>query len=282
MLFLGLGTMFAGMAIQRAAQNFLQPAAEAAGVFDILGAIFTLLFLPVVLALIPALVWVLDKISKLDEDTKMWIGSVVLFAFVLGGALAVFGQAMTFISSLSEAKEAVDGLEAFVKLMTSADTATKVGDIFTKIKDFFNTPLGALVLTVAAIETGKLIYHALEKEAPPLMKDIVEATSGIPLVGDIFAGAAGLTLGGMKLMDMFAKPFYEWLLGSTPFGLPLAGTGAGLDVLGQTEVSSEERLAQILKMLSFGVINNVNINVNAKGITANSEIENMTSKGGIT
>ena len=87
-----LGTMFAGMALYRVMSGLLRPAAEAYGIFEMFGAMLTVLFLPVMDILAPILMTFMDFFMNLPEGVQLAIGAIVLFAALLGAFLLVFGQ----------------------------------------------------------------------------------------------------------------------------------------------------------------------------------------------
>ena len=93
-----LSTMFFGMALQRVMQGLLQPAAQAAGIFDIWGTVLLVTFLPVMLAILPYLLQFMDFMLSLDPSIQKAIGVIVIIAAALGGLLMMLGQLALFIS----------------------------------------------------------------------------------------------------------------------------------------------------------------------------------------
>ena len=87
-----LGVMFAGMALSRVMTGLLRPAAEAFGIFELWGAMLTVVFLPIMSAITPILMVFLDFFMNLPEGVQLAIGAVVLFLAALGAFLFIFGQ----------------------------------------------------------------------------------------------------------------------------------------------------------------------------------------------
>jgi len=95
-----LGVMFFGMGLQRFFTGLLKPALEAVGVFDILRTVLELLFLPIAMMLLPAFLWLLDRIMNMSEGTKLWIGKLVILGIVLGSFLFLLGMFALGIGSV--------------------------------------------------------------------------------------------------------------------------------------------------------------------------------------
>jgi len=109
LLFFGLATMFAGMALQKATQGLIQPAAEAVGIFDIWSSILTILFLPIMMVALGVFIWMLEEVSKMSEEMKMFIGFIVVAGFVLGSLMIVIGQIASFTAGFTLLTGAVEG-----------------------------------------------------------------------------------------------------------------------------------------------------------------------------
>lgn len=94
-----LSVMFLAMQAQRAVQGMLQPAMEAAGIMELIGAIFELLFLPAMLLLIDPLVWVLDIVSGLPDSLKIVIGLFTLISGIILGLISFAAQLEIFFGT---------------------------------------------------------------------------------------------------------------------------------------------------------------------------------------
>ena len=83
-----LGAMFLLAAVSGTIMGMLGPAAEAAGIMQIIGVILLLLFLPAMLYLLPIFLKLLDIVIKLPNSTKLFIGIflivIMLFAMLAG------------------------------------------------------------------------------------------------------------------------------------------------------------------------------------------------------
>lgn len=88
-----LSTMFAGMALHKVMTGLLQPAAQAAGIFEIWSATLTLMFLPIMLVLLPFFTWLLQVVSDMSPEMKILVGAFVIFLAVVGGLIMFFSQA---------------------------------------------------------------------------------------------------------------------------------------------------------------------------------------------
>ena len=90
--FEALSALFAGMQLQRMATNLLTPAFELAGIFELFGTILELLFLPAALSVLDWVIDLLNWVTELDEETKMFLGLLVV-------GIGIFG-ALTFALSM--------------------------------------------------------------------------------------------------------------------------------------------------------------------------------------
>jgi len=96
-----LSVMFLGMQMQKTFGGLLQPAMKVTGVFKIWSTILTIMFLPVALLILRAMLWLLGIVNKLSHGTKMAIGIFVLLGLVMGMALFAVGQLGLAIDGLS-------------------------------------------------------------------------------------------------------------------------------------------------------------------------------------
>lgn len=112
-----LGVMFFGMGVQRAMFGILQPAFQMAGLFDLLSLIMGVVFLPIALALLDPLLQIGSWMMSLDENTRFWIGAIVLLVGVLGGFLFLIGMLGLGIGSL------IQGLATFAPFLAGVGSA---------------------------------------------------------------------------------------------------------------------------------------------------------------
>ena len=87
-----LGIMFAGMALYKGMQGLLSGAAEMTGVFQILSTAMAIFFLPIMLALLPLILWFAEVLINADDSTKKFIGTIVIILMAFGFLLFVVGQ----------------------------------------------------------------------------------------------------------------------------------------------------------------------------------------------
>lgn len=84
-----LGLMFFAMATSHAISGLLKPALDATGVFDLWGTTLTVVFLPVVLAILPALISMMTFLMNLSEPAKMVIGVMTILIGIIAAVTAV-------------------------------------------------------------------------------------------------------------------------------------------------------------------------------------------------
>jgi len=98
-----LSVMFFGMAINRMFMGMLQPAMQAAGVFEIFSAILELAFLPVALMVLDPLLGFMDWFLGLPEPVQTAIGVLFLFLGVIGMILTTIGVLVLGLEGLAMA-----------------------------------------------------------------------------------------------------------------------------------------------------------------------------------
>ena len=223
MLFLGLSIMFAGMALQKAMTGLLQPAMDAVGIFDIISAILTILFLPAMLMLVPPLLDILKWVTDLTPEAKLFVGTAALVLLAIGSIAAVLGQFMTLEAGLVTAKAAIAGLKAALGADGLVGAVNKAKEALTL---FMATPfgfvVGGAVLTLATLYVGSLIYKDWIKDNPNVSPEVKSAVSGgealsqqylgpLAPVGEMFFQTGGAELAILDWLlntvgvDMWAK-----------------------------------------------------------------------------
>ncbi|MBU0791906.1 MAG: hypothetical protein KKC55_15770 [Gammaproteobacteria bacterium] len=95
-----LSVMFFGQMLSRTFTNLLQPALETVGIFEIFRIVLLMLFLPIVLLLLPALLWIADIFMGLPDWVKLAIGFFVLFMIGLGFLLGTIGALILGLGGL--------------------------------------------------------------------------------------------------------------------------------------------------------------------------------------
>jgi phage-related protein len=92
MKFEWLGVMFAGMALTRTFGGLLRAQMELWGISDMLSATWTTVLLPIMEAITPVIMDVLEAFMDLPEDAQKAIGIFIIAATAIGGLLAFIGQ----------------------------------------------------------------------------------------------------------------------------------------------------------------------------------------------
>jgi len=87
-----LSVMFFGMALSKTFGGMIKGALDMMGVMDMLSAAIFFLMLPIAMFLLPYILWVVKEIFKLDESTRMIIGTIVLVLAIIGTILMVIGM----------------------------------------------------------------------------------------------------------------------------------------------------------------------------------------------
>lgn len=179
-----LSVMFFGMAMQRLFMGMLQPAMEVAGIFDIISIILEVLFLPIVLALLPFLLEIMNWFLNLPEGAKMFIGILVLVGAIIGTLLMVFGQLGLGLMGVAMAFGGVSVGGTAVSMSLGAMLA----------------PLGALIVPILAIiAIVALLWLAWETNFGNCRQYFQEIWDGIKNilqgVADFFGGIFDIIVG---------------------------------------------------------------------------------------
>jgi len=133
-----LSVMFFGQALMRTFMGLLQPAMEVFGIFDLFRILLQVMFIPVMELLFPIILQIVEWFINLSEDTKRWIGILVILGGILGFILMVIGMLglglggiISFISNVTEIIENLFGptLGAAANLMLLAGGFGFVGKI---------------------------------------------------------------------------------------------------------------------------------------------------------
>ena len=95
-----LGVMFFGMGMVRLFSGLLKPSANLFGIFELWGTLLEIVFLPIMTLLFDKFMEFFEWVLTWDEDTKMFVGTLVLFGLVLGGFLMLFGMIALGVGSV--------------------------------------------------------------------------------------------------------------------------------------------------------------------------------------
>jgi hypothetical protein len=270
LLFLGLGVMFAGMAIERAMKSLLQPAIEVAGIMDIISAGLILLFLPAMMMLMPYALAFLDWVTKLTESDKELIGTLILIVLGVGMLMATIGQFLTLISSLSQMELALTALK------TAFGADGLLGSI-NAVKAALLSPLGILALTVGTIIVGKLLWDtglpAAKEDNPYFVEGVQTGTAIAQNIGGgentLIGGALGA---GVEGVSGIAYLIANGLLGTN-------GLLRGLFV----DIMAGKQTPETAGVNTFAPATNLFVYVTtmmASKYTANSQVETLQAGAG--
>jgi hypothetical protein len=98
-----LNFMFLGQAISKTMSGLLKPAWDLVGVNKVWGTILKVLFLPVMLEILPAVLQLMNYFMGMSEPTKKFIGHFVILSMIVGHALSSFSMLILTLGSLSKA-----------------------------------------------------------------------------------------------------------------------------------------------------------------------------------
>ena len=171
-----LGVMFAGMALQRTMMGLLQPAMQATGIFEYWSSVLTVLFLPTVLALLPAILELGSFIMDLSPAMKNIIGALVLFGATMGGLLFGIGTLGLAFFSLQIAVGGL-GIAMGPLIIAAAAVAAAVAILFLAWQENWFGIREAVDRARPLIETALTLVG----EAVNLFKGLVKEAIGLVL-----------------------------------------------------------------------------------------------------
>jgi len=96
-----LGVMFFGQAVGKIFGDMLKPALDLFGVMDLLSLTLKVLFLPVIEAIFPVLLDIMNIFMNLPDSVKLIIGAIAVMGSVFGSIVGTVGQLVLGIQSLS-------------------------------------------------------------------------------------------------------------------------------------------------------------------------------------
>jgi len=192
-----LSVMFFGQALMRTFTGLLQPAMEVFGIFDLFRILLQVMFIPVMEMLFPIIMQVVEWFINLSDDTKKWIGILVILGAILGFILMAIGMLglglggiISFISNITEIIENLFGptIGAGMNLMLLGAGFGFVGKMITwlepiigpiidKIKEKFNDlGLGGKILEMLGIQVkeGEKPWDALKAKISSVIGDILK------------------------------------------------------------------------------------------------------------
>lgn len=145
-----LGVMFAGMALQRVSMGLLRPALKAAGVFDLWSSILKILFLPVALEVLDAMMGILNWVQGLSESQKKLVGFATMGAVALGFLGLMLGQVGLAVQSINLLLPAQITLGSIAAGVWST-MAGAISGAAAAVAGFLGITVGSLLIILAAI-----------------------------------------------------------------------------------------------------------------------------------
>lgn len=134
-----LSIMFAGMALSRVFGGLVKTQMQLFGVTDMVGAAWTIVLLPVMMAITPFLYALLDIFMNLSPEMKIAVGVFILMGAAIGGILLVVGQmalaiggiALLFSTTFAAASIAIGAVVLII-----AGIGLVIGGVVTIIKNW--------------------------------------------------------------------------------------------------------------------------------------------------
>jgi len=219
-----LGVMFFGMGMQKFFQGLLQPAMQAAGIFEIISTILQIVFLPVALAMLDPLLAIMDFFINLPEGAQLAIGVLATMGLALGTLLFVVGNLALGVGSLilvfGPLLAPLIGIISSVGLGTVASTLfaaalSVVGGILVSL-----APIIAVIILIAAAlyiafqQNGAAITKALDSlfaSFDKIFGGIMQVVEGVmEVIFGILELDADKAFGGLKKI---AKGAIDFIIG---------------------------------------------------------------------
>ncbi|RKY67795.1 MAG: hypothetical protein DRQ02_06225 [Candidatus Latescibacterota bacterium] len=151
-----LSVMFFGMSLQRMFGGYIDQILKTTGVLDYLSATINLMLLPVLLPLLNIIFGLLDWFMNLDENTKKWIGSIIIAVTVVGSLLSIIGILGLALHGLSQFFQDAMPLD-FIDNLSIAGFS--VGSLGSAIEGLLSTwgiiGIGIVVISALAVAIKK-------------------------------------------------------------------------------------------------------------------------------
>lgn len=200
-----LGVMFFGMALQRIFTGLLQPALQVSGIFELISATLEIVFLPVALVLLEALLPILEWFMDLPEPVKLVIGVIAVLGAILGVAMFAFGT--LGLGILSIAMLIATLLVGIVSLaggvLTIGGGIVIVLAVFALLAIGIGVVIGIIALAIAAFflfsSDAEGAMNSFFKIVDDIMKDVTLIFEGlIEFLQGVFALDAEAAFEGFK------------------------------------------------------------------------------------
>lgn len=167
-----LSVMFFGMGLQRMFMGLLQPALEAAGIFEIIATTLEVFFLPVALMLLDPLLALMDWFLGMPESVQATIGIIVLLGAALGALLFFIGNLTLGIGGLIGAFGPLMGSFGGIGGAISGLSAT-FGAIWAGMVAVAGSAVGAIVFIIGPLIVAiVLLYGAWQENSAGIMASL--------------------------------------------------------------------------------------------------------------
>jgi len=180
-----LGVMFFGMGMTRLFGGMLKPAANLMGVFDLWSETLSVVFLPTMIDLFPAILNVSQALMDLPEGAKDIIGGITVAGLGLGKVFAIGGSLALGIGSL---------ITAFGEAKTSGALLENSLTSLNKVARGISFVAG-LALTYVWAKDVKTMMSDLETSWTDRIKNVFTGALAGALIGFTFGGAGGAVIG---------------------------------------------------------------------------------------
>ena len=158
-----LSVMFAGMALQRMFGGIVGKQMQLFGISDMLSSMWTMVMLPVMETIAPILYKIMEWFMNLPDETKLWIGRLIIAAAIFGTILAVVGSVALAVQGISKVigdlipVDALSNVSIFGfslgNIIGSFKNMATTGGVLAGIIALFTTTLKGV--TAASDETGE-------------------------------------------------------------------------------------------------------------------------------
>lgn len=186
MLTLGMTTKF----LSDTMFGLLQPAMEAAGIFEIIGVILMVLFLPIIMAVMPFLLQLMDFFINLPEPVKLLIGGLVLFVAIGAKIISFFALLLTGWPSILGFFSSIWGIILRVGVLI-APFFSAIGTAIAGIVATIGWPITALIAIIV------LLWLAWQTNFGNMRKHFDEFVAGVV---QIFNGFITFVRGIMTIL----------------------------------------------------------------------------------
>ena len=258
-----LGVMFFGAAVSGALFAMARPAADMVGIFDLLNIALGLLFLPIMIELLPLVTDFIDKVTEMDDATKLWTGGILLTVGALFAMLAVFGMVALGLGSLFKLFGGATAIESFGAILNGLGaTIRALGPLFAVIILLWLSDLGGFREMVGSLFDG--LVEIIKAVFIDIFGGIIDIFNGLMAIlgGDwdkawelIVQGSEKIFMGLIKIIATVASIvlnaftwlwnavidlFFKVVIGGILFGIQkiLEAVGWVADKMGLEDIAS--------------------------------------------